>query len=99
MFARPIDGVRAIVINLRAYRMKHGLKSVHGIIRRWTKYQADEAGRERYILFVCERLKVERYQHLDFGDPYVLKRLTKAIIEYECGYNPYPKEIYRKVFP
>jgi len=97
IFARPIDGLRAIVICLKKYRDK-GLKSPFGIISRWTRGHPGK-DRENYIKFVSHRLNCFEWTRLDLYDPVVLESLTKAIVHFENGKDPYPEKLYRSVFP
>ena len=98
IFRRKIDGLRAIVINLRAYRQKHGLVSVAGIINRWTR-DLPPLSRREYIKFVCYRMGVSPWQKLDMEDPVVIKGLTRSIIAFENGSDPYSEKIYQTIFP
>jgi len=98
VFKKPIDGIRAIVINLKLYKKNHNIKTIKGIINRWIdEVPAEE--RKPYIDFMAERLDVSEHAHLNFYDPLTLKLLTKAIIFYENGYDPYPEKLYKMIFP
>lgn len=98
-FRRPIDGVRAIVINLRGYHRKHGYDTVLEIICRWTKINDTPERRRAYVRFVAGRLGVRTDERLDMNDPRVLRALTRAIIYYENGQDPYPDRLYDRIFP
>lgn len=98
-FARGIDGVRAIVINLRNYRQRYGLRTVHAIISRWTRVNDTPEHRRAYIRFVADRLRVQPETPLNMYDAKTLKALTSAIIYYENGQDPYSAVLYGRVFP
>jgi hypothetical protein len=98
VFKRPIDGVRAIVINLNIYKKKHGINTVSGIINRWTNDISPER-RVSYIKFVSDNLGVYPDAILNLDDALTLKKLTKSIIFYENGIDPYSEKIYSSIFP
>lgn len=99
IFKRKIDGVRAIVINLRLYNLKHRLCTVNGIIRRWTNISDTPEQQARYVAFVASRLGVRPGQRLNMNDPLVIYRLTRAIVFYENGQDPYSDRLYLAIFP
>lgn len=98
-FTSSIDGVRAIVINLRLYRERHGLCTVHDIISRWTRVNDTLEHRRAYINFVASRLGVTPETKLNLYNAKVLKQLTRAIVYYENGQDPYPDFLYGRIFP
>lgn len=98
-FRRRVDGIRAIVINLKSYRKRHGIRTVARIIDRWTNITDTPEQKSAYIDYVCWRTGFKRHQKLDMGDPKVLHALTRAIIFYENGRDPYPEKLYAKIFP
>ena len=98
IFRNHIDGIRAIVINLKLYKKKHNIQTVDGIINRWVD-ELPPKERQPYIDFVSYRLGVNRHAKLNLEDPVILKSLTKAIVTYENGFNPYDENTYKKIFP
>lgn len=98
-FRRPIDGVRAIVINLRAYRHNYNIFTIYNVINRWTYSEGTNLEKKNYIHVVCQRVGKGPFDRLDFGDPIILERLTRAIIYYENGVDPYHESLYARVFP
>jgi hypothetical protein len=99
VFERPIDGIRAIVINLRAYRHNHNVKTVRQIITRWTYREGNSPVRKDYIKVVCERVGVSQDQVINFDNALVLEKLTRSIIYFENGVDPYHEKIYSRIFP
>ena len=98
-FRRPIDGIRAIVINLKIYRRRHGIRTSFNIASRWTYQEASPHVVHEYSHFMATRLGVGCETKLNFGDPCVLYRLTRAIVHFENGFDPYPAKLYSKIFP
>ncbi len=101
IFRQEIDGIRAMVINLRAYRWKHGIRTPWGIVRRWTKNpKTDDA----YVQTVCKYIggghgQVDDHQRLDFGNAKTLERICRAIAYYENGKDPCSEQAWETVFP
>ena len=98
IFKRPIDGLRAIVINLRIYKTNYRINTVQDIINRWTN---DIPAKDRvgYIKFVSSRLEVNPTTKLNMNNPKIIKQLAKAIIFFENGQDPYSDKIYKRIFP
>lgn len=86
IFARPVDGLRALAVTLRTYRNKHGLSSVEKIISRWAPPNENDTA--AYIASVAQRLRISATATLPFtGDSY--GRLVRAIVKHENGVDPY----------
>jgi hypothetical protein len=101
IFKRRIDGLRALVINLKAYRDKHGLRTPYGIIKRWTR-GVSPSDQKRYAETIALRFSAPKpniFIKLDMWDPSTLEQLTHGIVMYECGSDPYEIELYRRIFP
>lgn len=98
VFKRPIDGLRAIVINLKAYGSKHKIRTVRKVVRRWVKDQTDEREVWAYVDFVAKHLRVHPDNRINLSNPATLKKLTQAIVKYENGQD-LPEKLYRRVFP
>jgi hypothetical protein len=99
IFERKIDGIRAIVINLKSYHRKHKINTVRKIINRWTRVSSSDDDRRGYILTVSRRLGVGPDTPLNMYDPRVLREITRGIVYYENGVDPYSRELYARVFP
>lgn len=98
IFAQHVDGVRAIVICLKKYRDR-GIKSPHGIIFRWTGKGVDSESKRSYVKFLCQRLGVFEWSLLNLNDAKTLEIITRTIIHFENGYDPYTESLYAQVFP
>lgn len=105
IFKRRIDGIRAIVINLKAYRDKYGIITPFGIVKRWTRGQS-EVDQIKYVRVICERLAshegvnyIDPHKRINLNDPETLLVMTRAIIYYENGVDPYPENLYERIFP
>lgn len=90
-------GVRALLITLRTYVVKHHLHTVREIITRWAP-PTDGNNTERYIEYVekaidhVNELLPPSLQDIDFMSRYqhsecVLYIVTKAMCKIESGYN------------
>lgn len=99
VFKHPIDGVRAIVINLKAYRDKHKIRTCIEIVYRWTNTDATPKQVWEYASFLAQRLGVKPGQRLNMWDSDTLEALTRGIVHFENGVDPYPESLYRRVFP
>lgn len=90
-------GVRALLITLRTYVVKHHLHTVREIITRWAP-PSDGNNTEKYIEYVEQAIeKVETpipltLQEIDFMSRYqhrecILYIMAKAMCKIESGYN------------
>lgn len=90
-------GVRALLVTLRTYVVKHKLHTIPQIIKRWAPPQ-DGNATNRYIEFVEKAIKevdapitltlqaidfLPRYQHSEC----ILYLIAKAMCKMESGYN------------
>lgn len=100
-FKRKIDGIRAIVINLRAYSRKHRICTPRGIVTRWTYREAGQRVLDDYTAVVCTAVgpMVRGNTCLNLEDPKVLESVTRAIIFFENGADPYSELTYKSIFP
>ena len=96
-FATMTWGVRALLVTLRTYVVKHHLHTVREIITRWAP-PSDGNNTERYIEFVKEAIEqVEtpitlKLQTIDFMSRYqhsecILYLMAKAMCKMESGYD------------
>jgi len=78
------NGIRAGLIILKAYFSKHNLKTIQGIISRFSP--ADENDTQNYINFVSDQMKIAPDETLS-PDKETLWKLSKAMSKMENGYN------------
>lgn len=97
-FKRPVDGIRAIVINLKIYRDKHGIRTIQGIASRWLKGEHPQEHIDRYARIMAFRSGLPVRGRLNLHDAGTLKAVTRAIIWAENSQDPY-QAVYRVVFP
>lgn len=76
-------GVRALVVTLRTYATKHGLRTVRGIINRWAPPNENNTG--AYVSQVATALQVSPDAAVDPYDDDTAFRLVRAIIKHENG--------------
>ena len=86
-----------MVITLRKYQKK-GIRTPYGIIKRWT-HGNTESQKKIYTAFIAKGMSCDTHTKLHLSNPVVLEKLVRLLIRYEEGYNPYPEEMYRTVFP
>lgn len=86
-FATPEHGIRALGKNLLAYQDKHSLNTVEDIISRWAP--AGENDTRAYVSAVSRAVGVLPDAKIDLHDPKTLTSITKAIISFENGRQPY----------
>lgn len=90
-------GVRALLVTLRTYVVKHHLHTVGEIINRWAP-PSDENNTEAYIKFVENEIKkvnpfiIPGLLTIDFLPEYqdsecILYLIAKAMCKMESGYN------------
>lgn len=96
-FESMVWGVRALLVTLRTYVVKHKRRTIPQIVERWAPPQ-DGNDTKRYIQYVEQAVKVvnspvtlslqvidfdRRYQH----DECLLYLIAKAMCKMESGYN------------
>ena len=90
-------GVRALLVTLRTYVVKHHLHTVREIITRWAP-PSDRNNTEKYIEFVEKALRnidtpiILTLQAMDFKPEFqhsecILYLIAKAMCKVESGYN------------
>lgn len=87
-FASPEYGLRAIVVILRNYDRKHGLRTVREFINRWAP--PNENDTTEYAEHVARRLGVPADEEIDVNE--YMTGLVKAIVLHENGVQPYSDE-------
>jgi hypothetical protein len=80
------NGIRAAARNLKTYRDKYGLRSVRGIISRWTAEESAQS-QQNYINFVTNKMGVSESDTLITVEQYA--QLVTSMIQFENGQQPY----------
>ncbi|QHJ76725.1 MAG: hypothetical protein [Bacteriophage sp.] len=93
-FTAPEYGIRAMIIILRNYQRKRGLKTVADIINRWAP--PVENNTLAYINSVAKSVGVKPDQAIDVMDSRVMIPLLEAIITHENGVQPYGFDVFVK---
>jgi len=98
-FKRPIDGVRAMVINLKCYGSKHHIHTVEGVVCRWLSADGSKHTRSDYCKFIRQETGFRSNQRINLQNAKTLEAISRAIAHYENGYQPYTEKLWRRVFP
>jgi len=80
VFDTMTNGIRAAAINARNYSRLHGIDTVDGIVRRWSKTDQDA-----YSANVSAWLGVDPHDSIDLEDPDTLTRLLQGLARQEDG--------------
>lgn len=88
-FRTPVQGIQAAKINLKAYHRKYGINTINRIVNRWIEAPKHPKDPRNYKRAVSDWTGYGVYEPLDMRNPKVLEALTKSIIRYECGIQPY----------
>jgi len=80
-------GLRALMVTLRTYQNKHGLKTIRQIISRWAP--GSENNTEKYISAVAGFMSVAPNSEVDLSSKSTLIQLSKAIVKHECSPDHY----------
>jgi len=100
IFKKPIDGVRAIVINLKKYRDEKKLKTIKRIVETWVgPKNVNSKNCKNYQRYLALSLQVTPNTNLNLWDANTLRLLTKGIVYFENGKQPYNVSLYKRVFP
>ena len=86
-FDTPEHGIRALCKVLMNYYVKHDLKTVDGIIKRFAPPSENDT--RAYVEVVCRRLGVLKDQEIRISRCGTLELLVRAIITHENGEQPY----------
>lgn len=76
-------GLRAAFCILRRYIRHYHRKSVAQIIASWAP--ASENATEKYVQFVCEKMRYSDDHEILFDDKPTMCALVQAMAQYECG--------------
>lgn len=91
-FKAPEFGIRAMIIILRNYQIKYGLKTITGIIKRWAP--PNENDTQAYIRSVAQATGTDADKPIDLTDSRKLFPLLQAIIKHENGTQPYEYDVF-----
>lgn len=91
-FKAPEFGIRAMIIILRNYQSKYGLKTITGIIKRWAP--PNENDTQAYIRSVAQATGTDADKLIDLTDSRKLFPLLQAIIRHENGTQPYEYDVF-----
>lgn len=91
-FRTPEFGIRAMIIILRNYQSKYGLKTITGIIKRWAP--PNENDTQAYIRSVALATGTDADKPIDLTDSRKLFPLLQAIIKHENGTQPYEYDVF-----
>lgn len=91
-FKAPEFGIRAMIIILRNYQSKYGLKTITGIIKRWAP--PNENDTQAYIRSVAQATGADADKPIDLTDSRKLLPLLQAIIKHENGTQPYEYDVF-----
>lgn len=91
-FKAPEFGIRAMIIILRNYQSKYGLKTITGIIKRWAP--PNENDTQAYIRSVAQATGTDADKPIDLTDSHKLFPLLQAIIKHENGTQPYEYDVF-----
>ncbi|ARF50804.1 structural protein [Pantoea stewartii subsp. stewartii DC283] len=91
-FKAPEFGIRAMIIILRNYQSKYGLKTITGIIKRWAP--PNENDTQAYIRSVAQATGTDADKPIDLMDSRKLFPLLQAIIKHENGTQPYEYDVF-----
>jgi hypothetical protein len=91
-FKAPEFGIRAMIIILRNYQSKYGLKTITGIIKRWAP--PNENDTQAYIRSLAQATGNDADKPIDLTDSRKLFPLLQAIIKHENGTQPYEYDVF-----
>ncbi|BBL31222.1 structural protein [Pantoea ananatis] len=91
-FKAPEFGIRAMIIILRNYQSKYGLKTITGIIKRWAPPKENDT--QAYIRSVAQATGTDADKTIDLTDSRKLFPLLQAIIKHENGTQPYEYDVF-----
>jgi hypothetical protein len=90
VFCDAPHGVRAIVLNLRAYRDQLGCRTIRDYISRWAP--PNENNTAGYIARVAASVSVDPDVPVDIHDRRIVRAIVEGIVSVECAGNPYAND-------
>jgi len=91
-FTSPEYGIRAMIVILRNYQSKYGLRTITGMIKRWAP--PNENDTQAYINSVAQATGTNADRPIDLNDSRKLFPLLQAIISHENGSQPYRLDVF-----
>jgi len=91
-FTSPEYGIRAMIVILRNYQSKYGLRTITGMIKRWAP--PNENDTQAYIDSVAQATGTNSDRPIDLNDSRKLFPLLQAIIRHENGSQPYGLDVF-----
>lgn len=91
-YISPEYGIRAMIIILRNYQSKYGLRSITGMIKRWAPPIENDT--QAYIRSVAKATGTDPDKPIDLTDTRKLFPLLQAIIRHENGTQPYEYDVF-----
>nr|WP_154927843.1 structural protein [Pantoea agglomerans] len=91
-FTSPEYGIRAMIVILRNYQSKYGLRTITGMIKRWAP--PNENDTQVYIDSVAQATGTNPDRPIDLNDSRKLFPLLQAIIRHENGSQPYGLDVF-----
>jgi len=93
-FDNPAYGLRAMYIILLHYESTGRCKTLSDYITEWDG--ADDAHVADYIEFVSSTL--ELHPDTPVSNPKTIMNMMATMVRFECGFQPYHADLYRRVF-
>lgn len=84
-FDNITDGIRAGALNLLAYNIKDGCKTIRQIITRYAP--ASENPTDNYIAFISDWVGVDSDEQIDLATLAIIYAVISGIIHFEQGAN------------
>lgn len=91
-FISPEYGIRAMIVILRNYQSKYGLRTITGMIKRWAP--PNENDTQAYIRSVIKATGTDADKSINLTDSCKLFPLLQAIIKHENGCQPYEFDMF-----
>ncbi|MFC7777714.1 structural protein [Pantoea sp. GCM10028869] len=93
-FVSPEYGIRAMMIILHHYQIKHGLNTIADIIQRWAPPEENDT--QAYINSVVKVTGITAHKPINVTDSSTMSKLVQAIIVHENGYQPYDASVLQR---
>lgn len=98
-FVSNAYGYRAAFVTLRTYQLKHGLRTIAGMISRWAP--SKENNTAAYIRIVASRTGLDKDAHLPYTNKELMVKMAMAMTMAENGIQAIKSEVeegYRLAF-
>lgn len=95
-FESPEYGIRALIVLLRTYQRKRGLKTVLGLINRWAP--SLENFTSIYVSKVSKEMGVVPTAIINLDDKETAIKMAKAIVQVENGQQPYLDDVFESAY-